>query len=370
MKNTHNFATTQTNEVAKRIVAGSSVSVLGIPGLGITLLLKHLASQPLGYMAYIDVFNLPAVSSIEFFREILSKLGGKSSSDSIDKVISACKDRLEEINKQNLRTVICVAGFDQLSPEFSAEFFRCLRSLRGTNASKTVFVFGICRRLDALLPTGVMDLDISLFSSVYYLKPFPKEDMQYLISVYGPYTDLGPDELGKLITMSGGHFQLAQLLLGSERRNDPVKDPFIHLAFKNIFLHLNPAQRNIIKKLAADGVYNKPDSYLTDVGLVRKTKGKYELFSTLFADCVRAFNTPKLPVKEKRLLAILKKNQGKIVSKRDIYDAVWRGKETGSEWALNALVYRLRRHPVFTAQHYMIENHKKLGYTLLKTNDS
>jgi DNA-binding response OmpR family regulator len=94
--------------------------------------------------------------------------------------------------------------------------------------------------------------------------------------------------------------------------------------------------------------------------------GKAELFSPLFRDCVLALTSSKLPIKERRLLSILKRYEGRIVSKNDIYDAVWRGQEIGSEWALNALIYRLRKHPAFIAQRYSIENHKKLGYSLQK----
>jgi hypothetical protein len=368
MNKSYIFAELQVTDLTQRVSSATTTSVLGIPGAGITLFLKHFVSQLPEKVIYTDVFSLPSFKTTEFYKALLSELGGTSQSNELEDIISECKKRIELLTKENDRLVICIAGFDQLQPEFSANFFHYLRSIRAVNPSKIVFIFGICRQLDTLLPPDLMNADISLFSSVYYLKPYSEKDMKYLLSTYGPQIDLSEDELSKLIKLSGGHFQFLQLLLNSERRNNPVQDPFVQLAFKNVFLHLSTTQKAIVRKLAVDGAYPKSDDYLTNIGIVKKIGDKYELFSELFAECVRTFSAPKLPVKERRLLAILKRNEGRIVPKREIYDAIWKGQEIGSEWALNALVYRLRKHPAFIAQNYTIENHKKLGYTLTKNH--
>ncbi len=359
------FAVTQVSEITQLIKSGTTTSVLGIPGAGITIFLRHLTKQLPGHVVYIETFALPTLSSLEFYKELLNRLGGATNSKNIEDVVIACKKQLEVHSRHNQRVVICIAGFDQLQPEFLADFFRYLRSLRSADSSKVVFIFGTCRRLETLLPADCMNIDLSLFSSVYYLKPYAQKDMEYLLSAYGPPTDLDANEVTRLISLSGGHFQFLQLLLNSERRNNPAQDPFIQLAFKNIYLHLDTAQKTMVRKLAWNGTYPKQDKYLTDIGIIQKSDSSYQLFSPLFADCVKTLNAPKLPIKERRLLAILKKHQGSVVPKQEIYDAVWRGDEIGSEWALNALVYRLRKHPAVLAQHYVIENHKKLGYVLL-----
>lgn len=366
MNNTANFATEQTAEMITRIEAGTTTSVLGIPGAGITLFLKQLSSQPLGKVIYTDVFSLPNLTTKAFYDDLLGKLGGNQRIKDEVEIVTACQKRLKEMVTQGERVVIFIAGFDQLQPHYSTNFFHYLRSLRALDPTKIVFIFGICRRLETLLPADLVNTDLSLFSSVYYLQPYSIEDLHYLLTMYGPSTDLGSKELDRLIALSGGHFQFLQLLLGSERRHDPIQDPFIQLAFKNIFTHLSTSQKAIVRKLATDGTYLKADDYLTKIGIIEKTGDRYELFSELFADCVRAFSAPKLPVKERRLLSILKSKEGRIVPKRDIYDAVWRGEEIGTEWALNALIYRLRKHPAFTVQNFAIENHKKLGYSLVR----
>lgn len=367
MKNISKFASQQTTEVVKLINSGMTTSILGIPGAGITLFLKNLSTQPLGHVIYLDVFSLSNINANEFYKDLLIKLGGKlNPKDNTEELVTKCKYQLEKLIVSNEKIVICIPGFDQLQAEFSTSFFQYLRSLRSIDQSKIVFVFGICRRIDTILPQNLINADLNLFTSVYYLKPYSKPDIEYLLAKYGPNSDLSDDELENIISISGGHFQFLQLLMSSERLNNPTQDPFIKLAFNNIFNHLSTPQKSIIRKLAISGTYTKHDTYLTNVGIIKKVNNEFQLFSPLFADCIRKFSAPKLPVKERRLLAILKKHEGRLVSKRDLFDYIWRNQEIGTEWGLNALIYRLRKHPAFTILGYSIENHKKIGYILSK----
>lgn len=365
--NIDDFAVRQTAEVSAHIKAGTTISVMGIPSAGITLFIKHISTQPLGHVILVDAFSLTRLTAVGLFHSLLHKLGGDTDSENVEEVVLACKKQIQKLVEQHDRVVICITGFDLLHKDFGSDLFRYLRSLRLVDRAKVVFVFGICRPLETLLPQTVFNIDLSLFSSAYYLKPYSNQDLKYLLNAYGPYTELDPAEEDHLMELSGGHFRFLQLLIGSEKKSDPINDPFIQLAFKNVYEQLTPQRQAIVRKLAQDGTYLRTDDYLTNVGIIKNTKKGYELFSPLFADCVRALTATRLPVKERRLLAILKKHEGRVVSKRQIYDAVWRDDEVGSEWALNALVYRLRKHPNFIRQKYVIENHKKLGYTLIKS---
>ena len=66
---------------------------------------------------------------------------------------------------------------------------------------------------------------------------------------------------------------------------------------------------------------------------------------------------------------------GSVVSKDEIFAQVWPEKSedvTGksdlpTDWALDALIYRLRKHPFMKANNYIIESQKKVGYTLIQT---
>lgn len=359
------FSPDRVDKLMTKINNSTAISVIGIPGVGISLFLKHLAAQNPEQSYYIDVFGLPQANPTEFFKAILSKLGGTTASFEISEIIAACKLRLEQILKTNEKIVIYFGGLDQLKKYFRQEFFHQLRSLQSGNQEKIVFVFGICRRIESLIPEDLMDTDLQMFSSVYYLKPYSPEDLTYLLSIYGPYTSEA--DMTKAITLSGGHFQFLQLLLRSERLHDPLNDPFIKLAMKNIYQHLTYQQKTVLKKVATQTVSETEDTFLINIGLVKIVDNSYQLFSPLFEDFVKSQNTHKLPVKEDRLLKLLKKNLGVVVSKDEIFNFVWQNdSDNASDWALDALIYRLRRHPVFLSKGFVIENHKKNGYALLK----
>ncbi len=364
------FASKQLAKMSRNIDAGLTTSVIGIPCAGISLFIKALSEQPLGFMAYINLFSLLSIDNRQFYETIATKLGQITDSKNSDaEIMKACIVKLEQLLKIHPRVVICIAGFDQLKLAPSSGILQCLRSLRAVDQSKVVFVFGICRRLDTVLPASLTDTDLSLFSSIYYLRPYTDQDLRYLLSEYGPHLDTNADTIDQLIDLSGGHFQFLQLLLSSDRAKDPTQDPFILLAFRNIYSHLSTSQKNIVRKLAAGNIPRETDNFLYDIGIAQELGSGRELFSPLFSELVRIYAAPKLPLKERRLLSALRNGKGRVVPKRDIYDAVWLGDEIGSEWALNALVYRLRKHPAFVYQNMIIENHKKLGYSLSKNDD-
>lgn len=76
----------------------------------------------------------------------------------------------------------------------------------------------------------------------------------------------------------------------------------------------------------------------------------------------------RLPVKESKLFKLLRKNLGNTVSKDEIFIEIWNeNSEEATDWALDALIYRLRKHPFMITNGYIIESHKKIGYTLIQT---
>ncbi len=75
----------------------------------------------------------------------------------------------------------------------------------------------------------------------------------------------------------------------------------------------------------------------------------------------------KLPAKEAQLFKLLRNNIGKVISKDEIFSEVWGNDSEASDWALDALIYRLRKHSFMTSHGYIIESQKKVGYTLVQT---
>lgn len=358
------FCPERVAEIKKLIDASATTSVIGMPGLGISIFLKHLAAQSFGYSIYIDVFGLSNLSSIEFFKTILTNLGGKTNSSSEVDIVIQCKKILEILVQKNERVIIYLGGFDQLKKSFNQEFFHHLRSLRSVNPEKIIFIFGICRRIDSLVSERLVDTDLNMLSSIYYLKPYSNENLKYMLSVYGPKTE---DDMQNLFNLSGGNFQLLQLLLRTERLNDPVQDPFIKLSLTNIYRTLTYQQKKILKKVSTQEVNEIIDEYLINVGLVKKDKSTYKIFSPLLEQFLKTESSIKLPIKEAKLLALLKDNIGEVISKDQIFNTIWGNEmDNPSDWALDALIYRLRRNPAFFAKGYVIESRKKQGYVLLK----
>ena len=367
MKRSLYFAQQQTADLMRRIDTSESTSVVGVPGSGITIFLRHLSNELTEESSYVDVASLPKPSVREFHDALLRSLGGEPmKSGSINDVVARSKEHIQKRLDSGGKAIIIIAGFDHLQPAFSPEFFHYLQVLHTIDPKRVVFVFGSCRKLDSLLPRSLIDINLRLFASTYYLQPYSEDDCTYLLSKYGVQPQLNQATLSELIKLSGGHFQLLQLLINSEYKSSPIDDIYVQLVFKNILSHLSTSQRNTIKKLVVSAKYDTADTYLVNVGIVHQRDGTYMLFSELFTEYIQKYYSLKLPVKERRLLAILKKNEGRVVTKHEIYDAVWRGNEVGSEWALNALIYRLRRHPAFRSQSYTIESHKKIGYLLIK----
>jgi len=365
-KNTYlDFCSDRVLKIKDLIESSTTTSVIGIPGVGISVFLKHLSIQPFGYSIYVDVFGLPNLTSAELFKDILSKLGGETIAKDEAEIVTEYKRVLEKLVGKNEKVIIYFGGFDQLKKSFNQDFFHHLRSLRNINQKKVVFIFGICRRIDSLVSENLVDIDLNMLSSVYYLKPYEKKDLLYILSIYGPKST--DTDLEKILSLSGGHFQFLQLLLRSERLHDPLHDPFIKLSLRNIYQHLTYQQKKILKKVTSQNISEVKDDYLINVGLVQKLDDKYEIFSPLFEQFIKSQSSLKLPVKEARLLKILKDNIGETVHKDKIFNFVWESEiDNASDWALDALIYRLRRNPTFISKGYVIENHKKLGYSLLK----
>lgn len=247
---------------------------------------------------------------------------------------------------------------------FKKETLKNLKSLGLINRDKISFIFGICRRIESLIDPNIEDIDLNMLANTLYIEPYSREDLKELINYYGPYRNISDKEFDAFANLSGGHFQLFQLLMQSEQTEYLESNPYIKISLTNIYNHLTFGQKTTLKKII-DGKSVAPDSYLINTGLVKESDKGYKVFSKLFEEFIYKQNT-KLPKKESDLLRLLKQNKNKIVSKEDIFNTVW-GKENidATDWALDALIYRLRRNSRFKLSGFTIESHKKIGYRLI-----
>ena len=69
----------------------------------------------------------------------------------------------------------------------------------------------------------------------------------------------------------------------------------------------------------------------------------------------------------KKLFILFKKYLGRTISKDIIVEGIWgKDSEAATDWALNSLIYRLRKNQTFINQGYIIENDKKIGYKMTR----
>lgn len=354
----------EVNELIKRSV---TFTLLSIPGVGVTQFLRHFVMIHNYYFTFIETLSLTSFSKSNFLKLILQELGKESNFSEDQDLFLACKARLEELIIKNDRVVIIFNRFNKFSKQLDYDFFSNLRLLRNINPEKIVMIFTANKPIDEMNPKAITGPNVNFLLHYLYFGTYPEPDLRKLIPVYAPHVEFrSKQEIDKAIDLSGGHINLLSLLLNCENA-DPLSDRYVNIQLKDIFSLLNYRQRNVLKKITLGKNISEVDDYLIKVGLViKKGKDRFKVFTPLLEEYIKSHSYIRLPVKEQKLLSLLKKNLGKIVSKDEIFEALWGDNpDLGSDWALNALVYRLKKNSTFQNSGYVIENHKKMGYCLV-----
>lgn len=374
------FAQDKLEDFKKLISASQSFTVLSMPGVGVSYFLKYLMGQNWGYFIHVDLYSLPTLTLHEFYRLLLREVGGKPGPKSDEQVFLETKNMLKNYAQKYHKVVVVFSRFDQLKKELDANFLSNLQSLTTIEAGKIVAIFTSTKPLHEIVPEAVEGGNLIFYSKYLYFKPYSKEDLKKLLTLE-PNPLLPKADLDRLIELSGGHNQLLHILLDSQKQQNLLLDQFVKLQMKGLIDYLNYQQRKQMQKIAlrraqafgseaqARRGYNfrDIDEYLVGVGLVKKEDHHYQLFSPLLTDYIKQNLPVKLPVKEAKLFNLLRKNTGRVVSKDEIFAIIWaEDPDKGTDWALDALIYRLRKNPYLAAQGYIIESHKKVGYSLVQ----
>lgn len=347
------------------ITSSQNFVVVGLPAMGISIFLKYLSCQPIAHFIHINTYEMDELTKDDFFRLIYRRLGGKKDLHSTTDILEAIRQKLKEEVQKFGKTVLVFNRFDRLSEEFDDLLFANLRSLRDVDRDNIILVLSACKPLTQIAPEAVAG-NIKLYDNNLFLKPYSTSDLKKILLLKDPTSFNLHKNMEKVLKLCGGHYALLHVILRCERLENPLLDHFVKLQLKALYDFLDYKKRKTVEKIALDKEVNQVDQYLLDVGMVVKRGEKYELFTPLFSEYIRSHAQIKLPAKEKRLFQLLSKNLDQVISKELIYQAVWRDEDEGSEWALNALIYRLRKNPYFIAQGYIIENHKKEGYVMYK----
>jgi hypothetical protein len=362
------FYSNTTQEAINLVKSSTSFSAIGVSDFGRTVFLKHLSNLPLNNkFIFVDIYDLASYSRIEFFKLLLKQLGSREQKFNNElEVVAKCREQIAILLKKEEKLVIIINRLDLVSFKFSRDFFDNFRSLRMVDSRRIIFIFGVCSPIHTLASTTLLGTDILLYSQIHYLPLYSKEDLKIMANTYGPYVS-EKEILNQAAELSGGHFQLFQLLLKNNLQKNLLQDDFIKLAIKNLLRHLNHSQIKILERVAAEKEKVVDDPYLLSTRMVQKDGQKLRLFSPLVKEYLLTNIKTKLPVKENKLFILLKNNFGKMVTRDEIFAGVWeKDPDDATDWALDALAYRLRKNPAFKNMGYILENHKKQGYTLIK----
>lgn len=353
---------------AKALIDSSmTFTAVSMPAVGLSFFMRFLATRDFAHFVHVNIYELSTVGKSEFFRLLYRELGGKNNPKTDQEVIDHCKRLVHELVQKYPKVVIIFNRFDQLKNDFDSSLFSNLRSIREIDRLKLVMIFTASKPLIEMAPERIMGADLYMYSKCIYFKPFTQEDLMAIAKMNGVRANLKSKNAALALSLSGGHHQLFQLLLNTERPEDPLLDRFIKTRLKELYGYLSYHQRKVIQKIALGKSVSQVDEYLLQVGLVVEEAGKFRLFSPLFGDYIKIYVAVRLPSKEYRLYKILMSRLGQVVSKDELFEAVWKDKAyESSDWALNSLIYRLKRHPAFVSSGYILENHKKEGYILYR----
>ncbi|OGM11854.1 hypothetical protein A2Z22_01375 [Candidatus Woesebacteria bacterium RBG_16_34_12] len=361
------FCKEDIQNVKKLINSSVSFTIVGMPGVGISIFLRYLTTKKGAHFVHVDIYELTKLNKLHLFKLLLKELGVRSKVKQDEQILlESCKKQLKIAILKHKKVVIAFNRLDQLKDEFDIDFFNNLRTLRDIDKEKIVMIFTANKPLSNYLSKKIDIGNLYMYSKTYYFKPYSKKDLKRLLKVNAPDLKVSKKFLTKALTLSGGHYQLLLLLLNSEIRNNPILDQFIKLQLNKLYDNLNYLQKKQVVKIAQKKKILKIDKSLTNLGLIKLYKGSYRIFTPLLDNSVLTNLIIKFTPKESVVYKLLKKNIGKIVYKEDLFDALWENPEKSSDWALNSIIYRLRKNPAFINYGYIIENHKKIGYSLAK----
>ncbi|HEX7042870.1 MAG TPA: helix-turn-helix domain-containing protein [Patescibacteria group bacterium] len=359
-----NFALEKIEDIRLLIDRSLSFTIVGLPSLGVSLFLKYLSLNTDKIVVYLDTYSISEPNKHGFYLLLGESLGANVTNNMSDQeILQQSKDAVSNLVKKHKKVLIIINRFELLEKEFTQQFLGSLRLLPHEFGNNVSYIFSLTLPFEEIAIESLGGGNLDLFTRYYYFKPYQNKDLIELLKIHNPELNPTPDQLKEALSLSGGHFQLFQLLLKTERgKIDPLRDPFIKFLLKQIYDNFSYEIRRQIQKIAL-GKKIDVDDYLLRIGLVNE---KDEFFSKLFKIYVLSQISLKLPAKEAMLFGLLKNAKGKVVSKEKIFQEIWKNSDNASDWALDSLIYRLRRNPIFKRSGYVLESYKKQGYVLSK----
>jgi DNA-binding winged helix-turn-helix (wHTH) protein len=390
------------------IKEGSSCQVVSVPGAGRSNLLgflaynrslriKHLGDNQTKYhfvyLNFSEIKKKPLIEAVKFiFLGLVDSLRDRQMDEDYNRTNQIFKDSLELKDElvlfqglkkavdflaleKNLTIVFLFDRFEDYISVVDSEFFANLRVLRNRAKYQFSVIFSLNRPLeDTLEATLMSDFYEFVAGKVVYLPIYDQPGVDFRISYLEKITGKKIDKklLGEVLELTGGHSNLIRLsiesLLATNQqfanklalRKFLLEQKPVRSALFGIWNSLTPSEQNF---LSGDGKIE--EEYLDNVGLVKDgfltISLLYDYLKEKSAEPKQtefAFNeageilqgevvlSDKLTSLEYRLLTFLLQNQGKIINKEGVINAVWQeGKTTlgVTDQALDQLIFRLRK---------------------------
>jgi len=357
------FATEKVSAMRELIEQGETFTVLGMPGEGVSTFLRFFALQSFAKFAFIDIYDLVTLSKLEYMRQILRNLGATDLPLDEQEVMDEIKAKLFELSEGDKKVVIICNRFDQMSEKIDRNFLANLYQLSKVAPKKIVFIFTANIPLSELCPDAVSGYNLTFYSNSYYFGRYEAKDLKEMIKLnFSTVSD--SKKLDNSLRLGNGHYQLTGMVLKSESHENPLLDKIVRLALSEIYESLSQHRKSIVQRIAQGKKILEVDPYLNRIGIIDEN---HHLFSPLLSEFIQSYIAFKLPVKERKLFKLLRKNEGEVVTKEEIFDYIWQEQsENATDWALNALVYRLRKNPQLKTNGYKVISLKKQGYSLIK----
>jgi hypothetical protein len=343
------FCKSSTDVCLGLLKRASSFNLIAMPGVGVTYFLRHLEQQSDSRFIYINSYEMP-----EFSRDaLLAQIAMKLRLDNKQATIASIGEALNQQAKDE-GIVLVFNRFDRLGSALTEELYENLRFLRNVDLSNIAMIFVTGQPITEIA-RGDMQSLVGAVSAITYFPAYSEAAMTEIAHATG--LDAIDEQA---LLLCGGNHSLFQILLRCQNVENALADPMVELLLAGLYSGMSAKRQKILASAAQNKSYEY-DPYLEGVGYLNEGKIAMPLLQTY----IQRTQKNHLPAKEKRLFDLLHKNSGQVVSKERIFDMLWpEDNGIASEWALNALVYRLRKHPAFDATRYSIQSRKKQGYIL------
>lgn len=124
-----------------------------MPGVGVSYFLKYLATQNFATFFHLDLYSLPILNQHEFYKLLLTELGGEPGSKTDQELLVAVKKILKILSDKQ---------------------------------DKLVLIFTSTKPLNGISKEPLTGGNLNFYSEELYFKPYSKEDLKKLLTIEPP----------------------------------------------------------------------------------------------------------------------------------------------------------------------------------------